>query len=83
MSRVPIFVNDARKPLPGRGQAYSERLTELAEVPLRAIDERGKGRLTDWERAIIDEVISRRSNAMRCTLATTNHEPGPRPGCGT
>ncbi|MCK6503011.1 ATP-binding protein [Myxococcota bacterium] len=58
-----------------RGQGDSELLTELSEVPVLAIDELGKGRLTDWELAIIDEIISRRYNAMRCTLATTNYEP--------
>ena len=63
-----------------RGQGDSELLTELAEVPVLAIDELGKGRLTDWELAIIDEIISRRYNAMRCTLATTNYEPKPATG---
>lgn len=58
-----------------RGEGDTQLLTELAEVPILAIDELGKGRLTDWELAIIDEIISRRYNAMRCTLATTNYEP--------
>ena len=52
-------------------------LTELAEVEVLAIDELGKGRLSDWELTIIDEVVSRRYNAMGCTpLATTNYVPG-------
>ena len=38
--------------------------------------ELGKGRLSDWELTIIDEVVSRRYNAMGCTLATTNYGPG-------
>lgn len=63
-----------------RGEGDTQLLTELAEVPILAIDELGKGRLTDWELAIIDEIISRRYNAMRCTLATTNYEPKPATG---
>lgn len=58
-----------------RGQGDTQLLGELAEVPVLAIDELGKGRVTDWELAIIDEVISRRYNAMRTTLATTNYAP--------
>jgi DNA replication protein DnaC len=51
-------------------------LTDLAEIPVLAIDELGKGRLSDWELTIIDEVISRRYNGMGCTLATSNYAPG-------
>jgi DNA replication protein DnaC len=58
------------------GRSDSELLNELAEVPVLAIDELGKGRLSDWELTIIDEVISRRYNGMGCTLATTNYAPG-------
>ncbi len=58
-----------------RGQGDTQLLGELADVPVLAIDELGKGRVTDWELAIVDEVISRRYNAMRTTLATTNYAP--------
>ncbi|MCB9781079.1 MAG: ATP-binding protein [Alphaproteobacteria bacterium] len=58
-----------------RGQGDSELLGELAEVPVLAVDELGKGRLTDWELAIIDEVVSRRYNAGLCTFGTTNYLP--------
>jgi DNA replication protein DnaC len=67
-------------------EGYGERrsdapvLGELSRVPVLGIDELGKGRLTDWELAVIDEVVSRRYNALRCTLATTNYEPGPPTG---
>ena len=57
------------------GRGSSELMDELARVPVLAIDELGKGRLTDWELSVIDEIISRRYNAMRCTLATTNYAP--------
>ncbi len=62
------------------GRSDAPLLTELAEVEVLAIDELGKGRLSDWELTIIDEVISRRYNAMGCTLATTNYTPGPPSG---
>jgi DNA replication protein DnaC len=47
-------------------------LTPLVQVPVLAIDELGKGRKTDWELAIIDEIITRRYNAGGTLLATTN-----------
>ena len=56
------------------GRSDAPVLTELAEVEVLA-DELGKGRLSDWELTIIDEVVSR-YNAMGCTLATTNYVPG-------
>jgi len=62
------------------GKSDAPILSELAQVPVLAIDELGKGRLTDWELTVIDEVISRRYNAMGCTLATTNYAPGEATG---
>ena len=47
------------------------------------IDELGKGRMTDWELSVIDELVSRRYNAMACTLGTTNFLPGPPKGALT
>lgn len=58
------------------GRSDAPLLAELGNVPVLAIDELGKGRLTDWELSIIDEVVSRRYNAMGCTLGTTNFRPG-------
>ena len=58
------------------GRSDAPLLDDLSEIPVLAIDELGKGRLTDWELTIIDEVISRRYNALGCTLATTNYLPG-------
>ena len=58
------------------GKSDAGLLGELATVPVLAIDELGKGRLSEWELAVIDEVISRRYNAMGCTIATTNYAPG-------
>lgn len=59
-----------------RGQSDRTLLNELVGVPVLAIDELGKGRLTDWELSVVDELISRRYDAMACTLGTTNYVPG-------
>ncbi|MEO0600778.1 MAG: ATP-binding protein [Myxococcota bacterium] len=65
------------------GQGMSALIDPLVEVDVLAIDELGKGRKTDFEVTVLDEIISRRYNAMRAVLATTNYEPGAasqRPG---
>ena len=47
-------------------------LNPIVNVPVLAIDELGKGRKTDFELNIIDEIISRRYNSRKIILATTN-----------
>lgn len=59
----------------GRGMAAL--LDPLVRVEVLAIDELGKGLRTEFELTVIDELISRRYNAMLPTLATTNYGPGP------
>lgn len=66
-----------------KGQSDRTMLNELVSVPVLAIDELGKGRLTDWELSVVDELVSRRYDAMACTLATTNYSPGLPTGRGT
>lgn len=56
-----------------RGQSDSRILEPLIEVDVLAIDELGKGRLTDWEMQVIDEIISRRYNSMKTIIGTTNY----------
>lgn len=51
-------------------------LAPLAEVEVLAIDELGKGRASDFERDVLDELISRRYNADRTTLFATNFQAG-------
>lgn len=53
------------------------RLTLLTRVAVLAIDELGKGRKTDWELQIIDEIVSRSYNQRNVLLGTTNFSPGP------
>ncbi len=60
-------------------QAYSEGTPEnevimpLIETEVLVIDELGKGRSNEWELNILDQLISKRYNASKKTLATTNY----------
>ena len=60
--------------------SYSENRSEeeillpLVEVEVLAIDELGKGRCTDWEVSVVDQLVSRRYNTGRTVLATTNFD---------
>ena len=56
-----------------KGQSDSRVLEPLIEVDVLAIDELGKGRLTDWEMQVIDEIVSRRYNSMKSVIGTTNY----------
>jgi DNA replication protein DnaC len=62
----------------GTGEATT--LMPLVRVPVLAIDELGKGRGSDWELGIIDQLVSHRYNALGTILATTNYEPNPATG---
>ena len=63
----------------GKDRRAQEReediLNQLVEVPVLAIDELGKGLGTTWELGIVDQIISRRYNAGRIVLATSNYLP--------
>ena len=65
-----------------KGQSDRTMLNDLVSVPILAIDELGKGRLTDWELSVVDELISRRYDALGCTLGTTNYPPAIATGRG-
>ena len=53
-------------------------LAPLADVEVLAIDELGKNRGTDFEREVLDELVSRRYNADRTTLFATNFNAAPK-----
>jgi DNA replication protein DnaC len=55
-----------------QGRSQMEILRPLLHVPVLAIDELGKERGTEWERSMLDELISRRFNAGLATLFATN-----------
>jgi DNA replication protein DnaC len=60
------------------GRNQMEILKPLVAVPVLAIDELGKERGTDWERSMLDELISRRFNGGLATLFATNYFLDPR-----
>jgi DNA replication protein DnaC len=61
-------------------RSHMEILRPLIQVPVLAIDELGKERGTEWERSMLDELISRRFNAGLTTLFATNYFPNDREG---
>ena len=62
------------------GQGVSDRMQPLVNAEVLAIDELGKGRNTEFEGTVLDELISRRYNAATPLLATTNYAPLPATG---
>jgi len=60
-------------------RGHMEILGPLATVPVLAIDELGKERGTEWERSMLDELISRRYNSGLTTLFATNYPRDPQP----
>lgn len=55
------------------GEGTSGLMDELVSVPVLVIDELGKGLSTEWQRTILDELISKRYNRQVTTLFTTNY----------
>ena len=55
------------------GRSPMDVLAPLIKVPVLAIDELGKERGTEWERSMLDELISRRFNSGLTTLFATNY----------
>jgi DNA replication protein DnaC len=58
-------------------RSHMEILKPLLAVPVLAIDELGKERGTEWERSMLDELISRRFNSGLSTLFATNYFQRP------
>lgn len=63
-------------------EGYSETaiIKGLMAADVLIVDELGKGRGTDWEVSILDQVISRRYNAGRTIVGTSNYDPAPEAG---
>lgn len=59
-----------------RGDGRQTVLAPLRDVEVLAIDEIGKGRCTEFELAVLDELITQRYNTARVILATSNYAPG-------
>ncbi|MDF1565690.1 MAG: ATP-binding protein [Deltaproteobacteria bacterium] len=56
-----------------RGKSELEIIAPLVDVEVLAVDELGKGRGSEWELYVMDEIISRRYNAGKATLFATNY----------
>ncbi len=56
-----------------QNRSHMDILRPLLHVPVLAIDELGKERGTEWERSMLDELISRRFNSGLATLFATNY----------
>ncbi len=65
---------DLRATFGDRGRAELV-MAPLVEIPVLIIDELGKGRGSEWELSVLDELISKRYNAQRTTVFTTNFSP--------
>ena len=59
-----------------RGDGRKTVLAPLRDVEILAIDEIGKGRCTEFELAVLDELITQRYNTAKVILATSNYAPG-------
>jgi DNA replication protein DnaC len=53
----------------------AELIEPLVNIPVLALDELGKGRGSEWEQNVLDELLTRRYNAGRTTLFTSNYAP--------
>lgn len=57
------------------GQGPARLMEPLVAADVLAIDELGKGRNTEFEGTVLDELVSRRYNAAATIVATTNFAP--------
>lgn len=64
------------------GRSEAEIIAHLVDVPILVIDELGKALKTEWQLAILDELISRRYNRNVSTFFTTNF-PFTAPNAGS
>lgn len=63
-----------------RNVSSASILDEVMDCDVLAIDELGKGRSTEWELQVLDELVSRAYNAQTTLVATTNYMPGSATG---
>jgi DNA replication protein DnaC len=73
-----LLLSDIRNGI-AANRGYVDILKPLAQAPVLVIDEMGKERGTDWERSMLDELISRRYNTGLTTLFATNYFLKDRP----
>jgi DNA replication protein DnaC len=58
----------------GANRSEDAILGPLVDVDVLVIDELGKGRASEWEISVLDQLVSRRYNAQKTILATTNFD---------
>lgn len=63
-----------------QGRGTAALIDPLVQVDILGIDELGKGRNTEFEGTVLDELVSRRYNAARPIIGTTNYTPRPSTG---
>jgi DNA replication protein DnaC len=68
-----LLLSDIRSGIAAQNRGYLDILRPLTSAPVLVIDELGKERGTDWERSMLDELISRRFNSGLTTLFATNY----------
>jgi DNA replication protein DnaC len=83
------LLNDIRRTFRGE-RKEADIMRPLQDAAVLLVDELGKGRATEWELNVLDDIVSRRYNANKTTMFTTNFEPraarggrgGPNPAYG-
>ncbi len=63
-----------------KGTGAADLLAPLVRVDVLLIDELGKGRATEWEGTVLDELVTRRYNGDATILGTSNYAPGDSTG---
>ena len=56
------------------GQSHEDLIGPLVEPDVVVVDELGKGKASEWEVSVLDQIVSRRYNAGRTLIATTNYD---------
>jgi len=69
---ISFLYSEIRKGF-GEGRSSLDIIAPLAEVPVLAIDELGKGKMSPFEQETVDELVSRRYNAGRPTFFASNY----------
>ncbi|MCP4805068.1 MAG: ATP-binding protein [Proteobacteria bacterium] len=74
------LLSDLKRTFDQRHTSVADILDEVMDCDVLAIDELGKGRCTEWELQVLDELVSRAYNGQITLVGTTNYMPGPATG---
>lgn len=56
-----------------QGKGAAETIAHVVDAPVLVIDELGKGLTSEWQLAVLDELVSKRYNAQVTTFFTSNY----------